>query len=155
MKIKHGMYGTRLYKIWDGMIQRCTNSNRHEYTYYKGRGISVCDEWLKFIPFMEWAMANGYSDDLTIDRVDNDGNYEPGNCKWVNRHHQVANSRKRPGSCQYRGVSFRKDTKKWTAYIKVKPTLIRLGCFSTAELAAKARDNYIIENKLFEYKLNF
>ena len=63
--------------------------------------------------------------------------------------------RKRPGSCQYRGVSFRKDTKKWTAYIKVKPTLIRLGCFSTAELAAKARDNYIIENKLFEYKLNF
>lgn len=80
---KHGMYNTRLYKIWQHMKERCSNSNCFKHVDYGGRGIAVCDEWLEFIPFMEWSMANGYTEHLTIDRKNNDGNYCPKNCRWT------------------------------------------------------------------------
>jgi hypothetical protein len=89
---KHGKSGIRIYRIWSGMKTRCTNKNRKEYKHYGGRGITVCAEWKdNFLSFYEWAMSHGYRDDLTIDRKDNDGNYEPGNCRWIKKPLQVLN----------------------------------------------------------------
>lgn len=89
---KHKQSGTRLYKIWQGMKGRCNRPNDARYARYGGRGIKVCDEWLHdFSAFYEWAQANGYKEDLTIDRIDNDGNYEPRNCRWVGVKEQSRN----------------------------------------------------------------
>lgn len=88
---KHGMKNTRLYQCWRNMKTRCYNPNCSEFNLYGGRGITVCGEWQSFEPFCEWAMANGYRDDLTIDRIDNDGNYEPSNCKWSTPKEQALN----------------------------------------------------------------
>lgn len=91
---KHGKRETRLYRIWQGIVTRCTNSNHHTFKNYGGRGITVCDEWLKdFQVFYTWAMANGYTDELSIDRVDNDRGYYPDNCKWVGTVSQNNNKR--------------------------------------------------------------
>lgn len=69
---KHGMFGTRIYKIWSGMKDRCYNENLKSYKDYGGRGITVCDEWRNNSQaFYDWSIANGYADDLTIDRIDN------------------------------------------------------------------------------------
>ena len=88
---KHGMYNHRLYGIWSMMKERCFNSKRREYHRYGGRGITVCPEWLDSKTFIEWALSNGYSDELTLDRIDNDGNYCPQNCRWISKKAQGQN----------------------------------------------------------------
>lgn len=86
---------TRLYNIYHGMKKRCYNPKSKSYKYYGGRGINVCDEWLcDFIAFYKWAIDNGYKDNLTIERIDVNGNYEPNNCKWVTMDEQHKNTRK-------------------------------------------------------------
>lgn len=79
----HGMEGTRIYRIWGGMKYRCEAPNATRYEYYGGKGIDVCDEWQDFETFHTWAMENGYKEDLTIDRLDSNDDYRPGNCEWV------------------------------------------------------------------------
>lgn len=80
----HGHSKERIYAIWKGMKSRCFNKNRKHYKDYGGRGITVCQEWKDdFESFYEWSIANGYSDDLSIDRINSDGNYEPSNCRWA------------------------------------------------------------------------
>lgn len=90
----HGASRTRLYVSWTAMKQRCFNSRHPNYRLYGGRGITVCAEWTEFEPFRDWALAHGYRDDLTIERVDNDGNYEPGNCAWIPQSQQSSNTRR-------------------------------------------------------------
>ena len=80
---KHGESGTKLYKVWNSMKQRILNPKCKNYKNYGGRGITLCNEWLEFIPFRDWALKNGYKEDLQINRMFNNGNYEPSNCNFV------------------------------------------------------------------------
>lgn len=90
---KHGMYRTRLYNIWANMIQRCKNPKSVSYQYYGKRGIKVCEEWEKFSNFADWALNHGYSEELSIDRIDPDKDYEPDNCRWADAIEQGNNKR--------------------------------------------------------------
>ena len=90
----HHETGTRLYQIWFHMKRRTTNVNDREYSYYGGRGITICDEWLSYEPFRDWALQNGYSAELSIDRIDNNKGYCPENCRWTTQKVQSNNTRK-------------------------------------------------------------
>ena len=89
----HGMGDTKLYRIWCHMKSRCNNPNVSSYKWYGARGIKICEDWERFKPFMQWALNNGYGDELSLDRIDNDLGYTPENCRWVTMKQQQNNRR--------------------------------------------------------------
>ena len=91
-RIKHNKSNTRIYRIWSTMKQRCYNSKCFSYKWYGKKGIKICDEWKNnFIFFYNWAIDNGYKENLSIDRIDVNGNYEPNNCRWITNKEQALN----------------------------------------------------------------
>lgn len=113
----HNLSKSRLYEIWCAIKNRCLNKNLKTYKNYGGRGITVCQEWLNdFKMFYDWAINNGYSDSLTIDRINNDGNYEPDNCRWASIKTQ-ANNRRTCKTFTYNGVT--KNYKQWCEFLKI------------------------------------
>jgi hypothetical protein len=144
------MTGTRIHNIWKGMLSRCQNPNRQSFRDYGAKGVAICDRWRVFENFYE-DMAGTYIDGLTIDRIDVNKGYEPGNCRWLHRSEQSAN--RRPGKewnlkespistnkSGIRGVSWDKSRGKWHAAICVNGKQKNLGNFETKE---QARDAYL------------
>ena len=123
---KHGKSNSRLYHIWRDMKLRCYNEKQIGYKNYGARGIKVCDEWLNktdgFVNFYKWSINNGYKENLTLDRINNDGNYEPTNCKWSTTMEQANNTRSN------RFITYKNKTKtiaEWSRELNIPHYLIR------------------------------
>ena len=143
----HGDRYTRLYKIFMEMRNRCNNPNCKDYTKYGGIGIKV--KFVDYLDFKKWSLLNGYTDELTIDRIDNDGNYKPDNCRWTNKEVQAKNKRKlKRNSSGYIGVSFCRQTNKWRVDIMVNYKSVYLGVYKDKLEAVAVREAYIVNNNL-------
>ncbi|MGB5792631.1 hypothetical protein, partial [Poseidonibacter sp.] len=150
----HNQANTKLYGVWNTMRQRTSNQNVKCYSNYGNRGIKVCDRWQKFENFYN-DMNSTYKDGLSIDRIDNDGNYEPSNCRWTTYCIQAQNTTNicSLNTTGYRGVTLRKDSGKYSAKITANGNSTYLGVYKTALEAAKVYDKYVIDNKL-EHTIN-
>lgn len=131
------------------MRSRVNSTDLRKTKSYRDKNIKVCDEWENYHNFKHWALSNGYKDNLTIDRINNDGNYEPSNCRWAGALIQGANTRQiySHNTSNYRGVS-EYTTNHFHSYISVNNKRINIGYYNTASEAAKARDTYIIDHDL-------
>lgn len=122
-KTTHGGRRSRLYQTYHSMLNRCYNPNIHNFKHYGGRGIIVCDEWRhSFVAFRDWALSNGYSDDLSIDRIDVNGIYEPSNCRWATYKQQARNTTRN------RWVELNGQTKtlsEWAEIYNISPSAIQ------------------------------
>jgi len=155
-KIRHGFAreGKRhpLYQKWHDMKSRTLNRNNKKYDYYGGRGIVVCDEWKHDpVAFINWGLLNGWEPGLLLDRKDNDGNYEPSNCRFVTPKESMHNTRLLfyHNTSGYRGVSYHKSNGNWQSRITINNKLKHLGSFNSARLAALRYDveAYLIDER--------
>ena len=147
------MSQTQIYHVWVGMLQRCENPKNLSYNCYGGRGIKVCERWHKFESF--YSDVGNIPEGKTLDRwPDNDGNYEPSNCRWTTQTVQARNTRRlcKNNTSGYRGV--RKKNRKWSATIIVNSKRIDLGYFTYAYTAGYVYDSYVLANNL-EHTRNF
>lgn len=155
--LTHGMYGTSIYITWGNIRERTGNPNCDGYCNYGGRGIMMFPPWIHdFQLFYDYvsALPNYGVKGLTLDRINNDGNYEHGNLRWTTQHFQSTNSRiQKNNTSGYKGISFDERRNRWVAHIKVMGKSIYVGCSKSKRGAALLRNNYIITNKLFEYKI--
>jgi len=138
---KHGFSGTRLYRTWASMKDRCFREKCPAYKNYGGRGITICEEWMEFQPFYNWAMANGYQDNLTIERTDNDRDYYPENCRWIPKEDQPKNRR------TLNVISFNGQTKSLSNWA------LKIG-LSRSALKDRFKNGWSIEKALTTPKLN-
>ena len=148
---KHGMKRTRLYNIWSNIIMRCTNKNNDCYERYGGRGILICSEWRnEFLSFYKWSIENGYAENLEIDRINVNGNYEPNNCRWTNENVQARNTRvlRKDNLSGFIGVGFNRNANKYQAHITIHGKQKHIWLFKTAKEGAYAYDKYVIDNNL-------
>ncbi len=156
-RIKHGLTGTKWWHLYNDMMGRCHNLNHASYDSYGARGISVYENWrgnieefIKHIRSLPDCGKKGYS----LDREDNDGNYEPGNLKWSTKHAQSANrtflKRNKTGII---GVHFNKARRKYYSAIMVNGKAYNLGQYKSKYEALMARNNFIINNELWEYPI--
>jgi len=146
---KHGMSRTRLYRTYNHMLERC--SKPHLYPDYAKRKTKVYKEWKRsFEAFAEWALKNGYKDNLSIDRIDNDGNYEPFNCRWTTSEIQNRNTKllRKSNTSGFRGVSWNKRRGHWITQICVENKRVYLGSSKTKKEAAIKYDKYVAKNNL-------
>jgi hypothetical protein len=151
----------RLYGIWWAARDRCHNPKSSAYPRYGERGISMCEEWrASFDTFRLWALGHGYSSELTIDRLENDGNYEPGNCAFRTRSKNQCNRGKsatyagKTPSSRYKGVSRTKAGKPWQVHVQAAGVHC-YGRFDNEEDAARARDEWAIRLQGDAAVLNF
>ena len=139
----------KLYYVWKQMKKRCSNPDAKDYHRYGGRGIRVCKEWMNSSAFCEWALASGWRPGLTLDRIDNDGDYSPRNCRFITHRRNCQNRsetlrRELP-------VGVRRSGHRYSAKIMVEGTLRNLGTFDTvreASAAYKAEDRIARERGL-------
>lgn len=150
----HGLSNNPIYSVWNDMIKRTTNPKNKDFSSYGGRGIVICERWLDIANFIE-DMYPTYEDGLTIDRINNDGNYEYNNCRWTTMTVQHRNTRRirSTNTSGYKGACWHKGHNKWVAQIRVNRKVKYLGHFNTAIEAAIAYDTYVIDNKL-EHTIN-
>jgi hypothetical protein len=149
-KKTHGDTGSRLYTVWSNMKARCSNPQDNRWKYYGAKGITVCTEWENsYSKFQTWALSNGYSDFLTIDRIDNSKNYCPENCRWATIYVQATNKTYPKGKSGYHGVT----TRHVVQLRQENKTLLHQEV-SSPELGAYIRELFILDNKL-EHVRNF
>ena len=147
-KTTHGFKKHRLYDTWQNMKKRVFDKKNSHYKYYGDRGITICDRWLKIENFIE-DMYPTYQEGLSIDRINNDGNYEPSNCRWATNEMQTINRHNFSNSLsKYRGVTFDKNNNMWKSRIQINKKRFSIGYFKTEEEAMIARNNYIIQNNI-------
>lgn len=121
---RHGGSSNRLYSIWTNMKTRCYNKNSPKYKVYGARGITVCETWKNsYIVFKEWAITHGYSDCLTLDRIDVNGNYEPSNCRWLSVKQQE-NNRTNNRLITYKGET--KTMSEWAEYLGISYNCLQM-----------------------------
>jgi len=146
----------RLYNIWYSMNHRVNGKSKKDFICYKSKNIIVCEDWKTFDIFKSWALDNGYKDNLSIDRENNDGNYEPLNCRWANRGTQNSNTRKlrSNNTSGYRGVVWNNTNGTWRSRIGINKKYYEIGSFKSKLECAKAYDKYIDDNNL-EHTKNF
>lgn len=151
----HGMCTTPIYHLWQSMRNRIEDKSFKQYKDYGGRGIIIFPPWKEdFMLFFDYvsALSNYGIKGLTLDRIDNNGNYEPGNLRWTTKHIQSTNTRMlNTNTSGYTGVYKHKNI--WVAQIVVMREHHYLGHYRTKEQAVTARNNYIIANNLSEYKI--
>ena len=147
-KTTHGLKKHRLYNTWKNIQKRVFDKKNSHYMYYGGRGITVCERWLKIENFIE-DMYPSYEEGLSIDRIDVNGNYEPSNCRWATMSMQTINRNNFSNSIsKYRGVTFNKSNNMWQSRIQINKKRVSMGYFKTEEEAMMARNNYIIQNNI-------
>ena len=148
--VRDGRSLNKFYQLYRNMVERCYNPNNNRFNDWGGRGIKICNQWLNN-PFMfyDWCESNGYANGLQLDRIDNDKNYTPNNCRFVEPKINNRNQRKRKdNTTNFVGIKFHKIVNRYQSSITVDGKFISLKYFDKPIDAAIARDTYIIKNNL-------